>query len=653
MMFQRRAWAAATVLAAGLGGGSGLPACAPPTAPGLTAQLRADTGATWTVELQGPGETPDLLVPKEDPSWPRLRAGDDPRATALAFLDKYARAWRTDALSPNLRVLEVRSEPMGHVHVRLEQTYDGRRVLGAGLSVHFRPNGALAFVNGHVVPDLAVPHGPALGEARAIDIARSATGATGSATAELLVDPPRGSRPALAWLVAFGGSPTSLGGEEAMIDATTGEVRRVSSSVHTVAASGLGAHAYPPFSDAGDRKMFRVEKAQDAFVLARSGSVTETEVRVARADGSSLSSRDADDWDPLPADVNGRGTAVDAYYYVGEVDAFFRHNFDRASFDGAGGALSVVVHDNRMGAHNAFWDGRQIRFGSGDFQTGGLVVSPAALDIAAHELTHAVTQHTAHLAYDGESGALNESFSDVFACLAEHWKEPNERNNMLVGERTTSTGAPLRSMLHPRDGLWPQPDHTSAKQAVSGPPTKDNDWGGVHYNSGIPNNAFALMVVGGRNDTSRVFVPPGGWASAREVWWAALRDHDRETTNFETHARWMIAAAIKRELDPKPVACAWVATGVLTRAYVLDTWEIACNCAAPDGTTSCEARDGGVDVDGRAPDTCASKADGFYCSEVATYSGYACATGAIIGGQQCPGGRACQGLDADGHIRCR
>ena len=68
---------------------------------------------------------------------------------------------------------------------------------------------------------------------------------------------------------------------------------------------------------------------------------------------------------------------------------------------------------------NAFWDGTQMVFGDGDGTSS--TASPSSVDVIGHELTHGVTQYTADLTYHGQSGALNESVSDVFGSLVKQY----------------------------------------------------------------------------------------------------------------------------------------------------------------------------------------------------------------------------------------
>ncbi|MBP7270141.1 MAG: M4 family metallopeptidase, partial [Bacteroidia bacterium] len=170
---------------------------------------------------------------------------------------------------------------------------------------------------------------------------------------------------------------------------------------------------------------------------------------------------------------------------------YYLNTHSRNSINGEGGSIiSVINMPNEDGSSmgNAFWNGQAMFYGNGDASFFSLA---RALDVAGHEMTHGVTEKSAGLEYRDQSGAINESMSDVFGALI-------ERNNFKIGEdvvRTSSfpSGA-LRDMSDPHNGGtglsspgW-QPAHMSEFINT----TQDN--GGVHINSGIPNKAFFLFA---------------------------------------------------------------------------------------------------------------------------------------------------------------
>jgi Zn-dependent metalloprotease len=219
----------------------------------------------------------------------------------------------------------------------------------------------------------------------------------------------------------------------------------------------------------------------------------------------------------LPADkdaknvING-GSGTWKFYY---------DLFGRNSIDNLGMTIQQYIHYDKK-YDNAFWDGRRMIFGDGD---GNIFDSfTTDIDVIGHELTHGVTQYEANLEYHLQSGALNESLSDVFGIMIKQrmLNQDVKQSDWLIGSNVLiGSQYALRSMKapgtgyknHPELGDDPQPATMDA--FVKLPDTSSGDWGGVHYNSGIPNFAFyvAAFNIGGF-----------AWEKAGRVWYAALTD---------------------------------------------------------------------------------------------------------------------------------
>jgi len=217
---------------------------------------------------------------------------------------------------------------------------------------------------------------------------------------------------------------------------------------------------------------------------------------------------------------------------------FFAEVFDRSSYDGAGAAVSVTVHYGRD-YDNAFWDGTQLVFGDGDGEIFDRFTRP--VDVLAHEFTHAVTEHTARLRYRDQSGALNESVSDVFGSCFKQWLlgQTADQADWLIGAGLFLPGVNargLRDMAAPGTAyddpqLGKDPQGASMDEYIE--TTDDN--GGVHLNSGIPNRAFhlAATAIGGRS-----------WEGAGGIWYAALTGGQvGPDTDFAGFAAATLAAA--------------------------------------------------------------------------------------------------------------
>lgn len=241
---------------------------------------------------------------------------------------------------------------------------------------------------------------------------------------------------------------------------------------------------------------------------------------------------------------------------------FYWQVYQRNSIDNEGLHLDATVHFGEN-YNNAFWNGQQMVFGDGD----GMIFDRFTidLDIIGHELTHGVTGHEAGLTYLGQSGALNESISDVFGSLIRQWKndETTAQADWLIGKNVVkiqdnAKGA-LRSVKEPGTaydnrlmGRDPQPNHMKNYISTSA------DNGGVHLNSGIPNRAFFLAAdyLGGK-----------AWERAGQVWYDTIRDPRlKPTASFSDFATRTIINAIQRygRGSDEKLACieAWSAVGV-------------------------------------------------------------------------------------------
>jgi Zn-dependent metalloprotease len=236
--------------------------------------------------------------------------------------------------------------------------------------------------------------------------------------------------------------------------------------------------------------------------------------------------------------ATGDEAADQIYDWLGVTFAFYETAYSRNSIDGAGLPLVASVHYSND-YDNAFWDGSQMVYGDGDQQIFKTFTGP--LDVTGHELTHGVTQYSGGLEYEGQSGALNESLSDVFGSLVKqyHLGHTADQADWLIGEGMFTDavhGVALRSMKAPGTAyddatLGKDPQPADMAHYVD----TDSDNGGVHINSGIPNRAFylAAAAIGGH-----------AWEKAGRVWYDTITSKKVPTTaDFATFAGMTVATA--------------------------------------------------------------------------------------------------------------
>ncbi|MHA6495269.1 M4 family metallopeptidase [Pseudomonas borbori] len=259
--------------------------------------------------------------------------------------------------------------------------------------------------------------------------------------------------------------------------------------------------------------------------------------------------------------ASGDAAVDEAYDALGITHDFFWQVFGRDSIDNQGLALVGTVHYGE-GYENAFWNGAQMVFGDGDGEIFNRFTR--SLDVVAHELAHGVTEHEAGLVYFNQSGALNESVSDVFGVLTTQFsrRQTVDQADWLIGADLLTdkvNGVALRSMANPGTayddpllGKDPQPAHM--RDFI----TTREDNGGVHLNSGIPNRAFylAATTMGGY-----------AWEKAGRIWYDTLCDKRlANDADFSAFARLTVENAKARfgalASEARAVEQGWAGVGV-------------------------------------------------------------------------------------------
>ncbi|MBP9664660.1 MAG: M4 family metallopeptidase [Pyrinomonadaceae bacterium] len=477
------------------------------------------------------------------------------------------------------RIKRVEIDGLRMTHTHVQQIFNGVPVWEGEAIVHLRADGTLARLTNSLKPSIAVNTTPGFTakEAESISesIYRGNARQTDPSVIELYVFRDD-SRDHLAYRV----ETPRLDGTEAtsapvvFIDAHTGEKLFAYDNLQTGSGTSLysGTVTIDTSSTGGTFYMEDLTRRMGTFNMNNTGNTS------TGTGGTQSRFTDADDnWTA----TNARA-GVDAHYGARWTYDYFFQVHGRNGINGSQGpgttaaaansSISLVSSRVHFGSNynNAFWYQNKMTYGDGN----GTAFSPlTTIDIAGHEMTHGITENTANLTYSGESGALNESMSDVFGALVESYALGGVVNSdtWKIGEQAytpATSGDALRYMDNPHlagNGGFTSdddPDHYSERY------TGSSDSGGVHINSGIANHAFYLAANGGTHHRSGVIVAGMGTTNAARIWYRAMTVYMTSSTNFSGARTAMLNAATdlfgSSSTQYNTTATAWCAVGVGT-----------------------------------------------------------------------------------------
>lgn len=445
------------------------------------------------------------------PYFARFRKGHE---VALPLFATYLKRQFKAPEGTTFQVVSIDKDPLNHLHYRYQQLYQGIPLEGVIYIAHTF-QGKVYSMNGMFYSSLNLPSTPVLTEEQALSMALDHVGAetyrwelahdeahlkheqhdhdaTYYPEGHLVYMPQDANwHPEQLKLTyrfnIYAAEPLSRA--EIYVNALTGEIVYSWEKIHHADALGSCVTAY-----SGTQPM-TADSFGGGFRMRESGrgnGVETYDLNNATGYGGAVDFTDADNfWDNINAQLDEY--AGDAHWGAEMTYDYFFNQHGRNSIDGNGFTLLSYVHYGNNFA-NAFWDGQRMTYGDGN---GGSMGPLTALDIAGHEVSHGLTNFTANLVYQNESGALNESFSDIFGTAIEFYAKPATAN-WTVGE---DIGLIIRSMSNP--GAYNDPDTYGAGDWYTG--TADN--GGVHINSGVQNYWFYLLSVGGSgtNDAGDVY----------------------------------------------------------------------------------------------------------------------------------------------------
>jgi len=435
------------------------------------------------------------------------------KTDALDLFNTHYEAFGLSA-NDNMFLKSSKTDKLQITHHRFVQKHKDVPVWGAEYILH-EADGKLISGNGRLVNGLNIETNPKITASQAIQKAIDFTGANKYMwqdaenqnmlkyikndvnasyypVAELLIADKSLSRIASQYKLVY---KVNVFAEEPMshkdifIDANTGEVLFTINRIHTTDVPGVAVTKY-----SGVQNIITDSVSPGLYRLRSNtigGGVETYNMNRGTNYGAATDFTDTDNyWNNVNA--NQDEAATDAHFATQMTYKYYFETFGRLSFDDNDAKLISYVHyDNNYA--NAFWNGFYMTYGDGNGTSYSALTS---LDVCAHEVTHAVTEHSANLIYQDEPGALNEAFSDIFGAAVEFYATPNIAD-WFIGEDFDLQGNGFRSMSDPKASQLPDTYHGQYWQF-----SNVFDYGGVHTNCGVMAHWFYILTDGknGTND---------------------------------------------------------------------------------------------------------------------------------------------------------
>lgn len=482
-----------------------------------------------------------LMIENLSKATPKVRKSTQMLATD--FLGEVKNALKIDDANQELEMIKMDTDEIGMTHIQIQQKYKNLPVYGGEIWLHTKGN-KIDVLNGRNFPTPQLNStSPNISEEKAIEFAMAdvaqksivqRAGVTGQLigkmqnTVELIIyhkdEKFDGER--LTYLLSI--RPNLLERWTYFVDANTGEILKKFNN--TCALDGPFTATARDLNNIS--RTFGVQQVGSTYYMVDTqrpmynktssklpddpiGAIWTIDAKNTTSDNMSYAhnvSSNNTNWSP---------TAVSAHYNAGLCYDYYRTKFGRNSLDGKGGTILSVINiadDDGKGMDNAYWNGEFMGYGNGRDAFKPLA---GALDVGGHEMTHGVVEATARLEYQNQSGALNESFADIFGAMI-------DRDNWTLGETIIKASAfpsgALRSLSNPNQGGKNDPGYQpkTMSQYAFLANTEDQDNGGVHVNSGIPNYAFYLFASNTNVTKDK----------AEQVYYRALTKYMTRTSKF-------------------------------------------------------------------------------------------------------------------------
>ncbi|MFT4263108.1 MAG: M4 family metallopeptidase [Nocardioides sp.] len=523
-----------------------------------------DGAAARSVSVHG--RIRQILVPASDVRrTPGVSKDASVDTAARAQLRHYGAQLGIDRPGTTLeRTTSVRSAAGSDV-VRFDQYVDDVPVLGGTAIVSMRSDRSLEQLTAETT-ELTEAPAVVVDETKATTLVRRYLGLSGSADASAAVEPAGRwivdpaitgasiKAPAAAWRFEVAAGTDHK--REVFIDSATGAVVMDHDDVETI-----------------DRVVCDYNGTSSHLADSSTLSPCTSPSSFVRTEGSAASS---------VADVNN------AYDYAGYTSAMYAAvgGLDLTSLlglkDSTGtkhlaATVRLCISGEDCPYENAFWDGTQMYYGSG---------YASALDVVGHEMTHGVTQYNSNLFYWGQSGAINESMSDIMGEIIDR-RNGGTDDGWYLGEdlpagttaSCTGSSTAIRSMSDPT--LCDQPDKMTSS-LYEGPEdgTRSVDYcsdycdsAGVHFNSGVGNKTFYLISQGGTFNGQTITGIDGsdaGLTKSAKLWLdvdqklAAGADYANLADQLDASCQSLITAGVATSSDCAQIAKVELATELRT-----------------------------------------------------------------------------------------
>ncbi len=425
----------------------------------------------------------------------------------LAYLEQNKSSFTNISGTNNFKIVSMEKDNLGYTKVKVSQSINDVPIRGSEIILHLDKDGIIKNIIGSVNKDykpLDTTRAQTLSPSKAIDIAKKQFTYTSlmkepDAKRQIVI---KDGSPTLVYSVNIYYTEPDIGNWDVLIDSVSGSIISKESNIrYDGAATGTGTAVD------GSKKNLNLNLSKNSYQMIDTTKSMSGQIKTYTANNRKVEPGTIVSNKTNAFNTENLKASVSAHYYAGVVYDFYKNLFNRNSIDNKGMSIISTTHYGNA-YDNAFWDGNQMVYGDGDGKE--FTYFSGDLDVVAHELTHGVTSNTANLDYYDQSGALNESFSDVMGVLIQSYDNSDVKNggswkfnskDWVVGDAIYTPNIPgdaLRSLADPT--LYDQPDNM--KNYVNG----SDDNGGVHTNSGIPNKAaFLIAQKIGCEKTARIY----------------------------------------------------------------------------------------------------------------------------------------------------